>query len=137
MLSDTFWGCDFCGPGGSQPGLSVVRVGRQNSAQLAVCSFTTGSGRFASYVTNGLSKRLQGERDLLNEREEKSSSAFNSHGNLHLGWDSQTLHKYKLGGYCGRLLLSVKPASKGTWSDLVASSRFVFIPTFVCCFLKR
>lgn len=58
---------------------------RQNSTLLAASSFTTASRRFASYVTNGLSGVGEGERDLLNEREEKSSAALNSHGNLHLG----------------------------------------------------
>lgn len=38
---------------------------KQNSALLAVSSFTTGSSRFASYVTNGLSGVGKERGDLL------------------------------------------------------------------------
>lgn len=60
-------------------------IRRRNIALLAVGSFTTGSSRFASYVTNGLSG-VGKERGICWMRErEKSSTALNSHGNLHLG----------------------------------------------------
>lgn len=73
----------------------------------------------------------------MRERE-KSSTALNSHGNLHLGSDTQTPHKYKLGGYWGNrsdFKTEFEASNKGTWSDLVASSRFVYSPFSKFCFL--
>lgn len=73
----------------------------------------TSSGRFASYVTNGLGERREGERDLLNEREEKSSGAFTSHGRLRFRVRTPKRNtNTNLGRYCGRLLLSAEASSQ-------------------------
>lgn len=89
---------------------------RQTSAQWRVSIFfffTTNSGRFASYVTNGLGERREGERDLLNEREEKSSGAFTSHGRLRFRVRTPKRNtNTNLGRYCGRLLLSAEASSQ-------------------------
>lgn len=80
--------------------------------------FTASSGRFASYVTDGLGERREGERDLLNEREEKSSGAFTSHGRLRFRVRTPKRNTNRnLGRYCGRLLLSAA-AKQGTRSRL-------------------
>lgn len=79
---------------------------------MFVC-FTTSRARFASYVTNGLGERREGERDLLNEREEKSSGAFTSHGRLRFRVRTPKRNtNTNLGRYCGRLLLSAEASSQ-------------------------
>lgn len=83
------------------------------SGGLAFFFFTTSSGRFASYVTNGLGERREGEKDLLNEREEKSSGAFASHGRLRFRVRTPKRNtNTNLGRYCGRLLLSAEASSQ-------------------------
>lgn len=117
-------GRDLVAPGGSHPGLSVVCLGDKLvlSGGLAffflIIIFTTSSGRFASYVTNGPGERREGERDLPNEGEEKSSGAFASHGRLRFRVRTPKRNTNRnLGRYCGRLLLSAA-AKQGTRSRL-------------------